>query len=497
MLQIYIALILLAIYLYFRWHSSFFARQGIVGLRGFPIVGNMWKFVSMKKHFGEVYDEIYRSHPTANYVGFFKMGNPAVIVRNLDIVKNILVGDFSTFNANDFIVDPKIDPLVINNVFVATGDRWKLIRNQISPLFTYPRVKACFPIIETVRQSLVQYIQTNKSLEIEVKDLGERFTTDVVASCAFGVEGEAFTNPNSDFKRLASSIFAPSNANMLRSMILLFWPKLTSVLGVAFLTKEVDTWIRSIINQIMKRRETTGETRQDFLQAFIEMKKKDTRNIMDENLIVGQSLTFVTDGIETSSTVICFALYELARNPNIMKQAQNEVDGIYERLGGKMTEEGIMEMEYLERILFETLRMHSAVFALVKIALKDYTFPPQFPDSKKQLTIPKGTSIIIPVNAIHYDPTHFPDPHTFDPSRFTEDAKKERHKYSYLGFGEGPRICLGQKFGVFQVKAALSAILRNYNVRLSSKTIIPPPVSPKSFLLACEEGIWIKFDKRN
>jgi cytochrome P450 family 6 len=54
-----------------------------------------------------------------------------------------------------------------------------------------------------------------------------------------------------------------------------------------------------------------------------------------------------------------------------------------------------------------------------------------------------GTSVIIPVYALHYDPAHFPEPHTFNPDRFTEENKKNRHKYVYLPFGEGPRICLG------------------------------------------------------
>jgi hypothetical protein len=54
-----------------------------------------------------------------------------------------------------------------------------------------------------------------------------------------------------------------------------------------------------------------------------------------------------------------------------------------------------------------------------------------------------GTPVIIPIYALHYDPQHFPDPQIFDPDRFSEENKESRHKYSYLPFGEGPRICLG------------------------------------------------------
>jgi cytochrome P450 family 6 len=54
-----------------------------------------------------------------------------------------------------------------------------------------------------------------------------------------------------------------------------------------------------------------------------------------------------------------------------------------------------------------------------------------------------GTPVLIPVYSLHYDPQHFPHPEIFDPDRFSVENKKSRHKYIYLPFGEGPRICLG------------------------------------------------------
>jgi cytochrome P450 family 6 len=53
------------------------------------------------------------------------------------------------------------------------------------------------------------------------------------------------------------------------------------------------------------------------------------------------------------------------------------------------------------------------------------------------------TPVAIPVYALHHDPQHFPDPKRFDPERFSEENKQSRHRYCYLPFGEGPRMCLG------------------------------------------------------
>lgn len=55
-----------------------------------------------------------------------------------------------------------------------------------------------------------------------------------------------------------------------------------------------------------------------------------------------------------------------------------------------------------------------------------------------------GTSVVIPVYALHHDPEYYPDPELFDPDRFSEEAQIFRDKYTYLPFGEGPRICVGK-----------------------------------------------------
>lgn len=58
--------------------------------------------------------------------------------------------------------------------------------------------------------------------------------------------------------------------------------------------------------------------------------------------------------------------------------------------------------------------------------------------------IHKGDLVLIPVKGIQYDPEYYPDPDKFDPLRFTEENKNKRHPFSFLPFGEGPRICLGR-----------------------------------------------------
>lgn len=88
------------------------------------------------------------------------------------------------------------------------------------------------------------------------------------------------------------------------------------------------------------------------------------------------------------------------------------------------------------------------MFSLQKICTKTFTYTPK--NSKKPVVIETGTPIILPVYGLHHDPKYYEDPETFKPERFIGGNKEKLTKYTFLPFGEGPRICLGTSKTIFQ-----------------------------------------------
>ncbi|XP_025262219.1 probable cytochrome P450 6a14 [Camponotus floridanus] len=139
----------------------------------------------------------------------------------------------------------------------------------------------------------------------------------------------------------------------------------------------------------------------------------------------------------------------------------------------------------------ETLRKYPVATHLMRHSTSSYTF------GGSTVNIPKNLKVFIPVFGIHRDPDIYPKPDVFDPERFNDEAIQTRHPMHYLPFGDGPRNCIGARFGIHQTKIGLIKILRNYKVEICDKTQIPYINNSKSLLLAPKDGIHLRIIKIN
>uniref|UniRef100_T1GIA7 Cytochrome P450 n=1 Tax=Megaselia scalaris TaxID=36166 RepID=T1GIA7_MEGSC len=101
---------------------------------------------------------------------------------------------------------------------------------------------------------------------------------------------------------------------------------------------------------------------------------------------------------------------------------------------------------------------------------------------------------IIPADSIMMDPNIFPDPEVFNPDRFTPEEIQNRHPMAWLPFGDGPRNCIGLRFGKMQAIIGLVALLTKYRISISHKTTVPLQFDPTSNLRAAKGGIFLKVE---
>lgn len=137
----------------------------------------------------------------------------------------------------------------------------------------------------------------------------------------------------------------------------------------------------------------------------------------------------------------------------------------------------------------ETLRKHPIIPQLLRDTNQSYKVP------NTDFVIEKGTSLLIPVHNIHHDADIYPEPEKFDPSRFEPEAINARHPFAYLPFGDGPRNCIGSRFGKMQAKIGIVSLLRSFRFGVSKKTEVPLELDTRSPTLNSKHGIHLKVER--
>ncbi|XP_046673595.1 probable cytochrome P450 6a13 isoform X2 [Homalodisca vitripennis] len=208
--------------------------------------------------------------------------------------------------------------------------------------------------------------------------------------------------------------------------------------------------------------------------------------------ITAETFLFVLAGSESTVNTIVFCLYELACNTRIQDKLYCEVQEILDRHDGEMSYLALQEMSYMDQVISECLRHYPPFPFLTRRCTQNFVVP------NSDLVIEKGIELVLPIYSLHHDPKYFTDPETFSPERFSKDnMKKQQHPCVYLPFGEGPRMCLGQRYGLMNVKTALATLIMDYCFSITSDTDVPIKFKSISFALSPAKPLMIVFNKRN
>ena len=188
-------------------------------------------------------------------------------------------------------------------------------------------------------------------------------------------------------------------------------------------------------------------------------------------------------------------LFELARNPELQKKVQAEIDKVFQSNSkDEVTYEMYGALKYLECCIDETLRLYPNVPALFREAARDYKVP------DTDITIPKGSPVFIPVMGLQRDPEIYENPLKFKPERFSNSSNGEGTSEGvfYMPFGDGPRNCIGMRMGKLSTKVGLVAMLSKYNLELVDKELIDKEIefSPNQLVLTPKNLLKFKITPR-
>nr|XP_012223626.1 PREDICTED: probable cytochrome P450 6a14 [Linepithema humile] len=488
-----IAIAILLFYYYFTSTFNFWKSRGVRGPRPIPIFGNIKNVMLGKKFIGDYLTDVYNDYKDEPLIGIFAKRTPILIVNNPEFIKDILIKDFSTFCERGVLnISKKNDPLT-HNLLNLEYKNWKPLRKMLTPIFTSGKLKKMFPLILECADHLEQNVKemVNQEKLVECRELTAKYTTDVIGICAFGIDINALSDENSEFRKMGKAIVTPSWSNLLWYLTKQSAPWLYDILANVIPESEATKFFSHTALETINHRQMHNIIRHDFIDILIELKNRPDKfkDIeLTDSLLAAQAFLFFVTGFEGSSTTMSFALYELALNQKIQDKLHEEIDEEYTKHGSDLIYDNINKMTYLDKVYKETLRKYPPVTAHFRKSTSNYTF------RGTNVNIPKGQEVWIPIYAIQQDPNIYPEPDVFNPERFNEENTQTRQATSYLPFGDGPKSCIGVRFADYQIKVGIIKILRNYKVKTCEKTEIPIN-NPKAFFLAPKNEIYLKLTK--
>ncbi|NVB36353.1 cytochrome P450 [Pseudenhygromyxa sp. WMMC2535] len=210
-----------------------------------------------------------------------------------------------------------------------------------------------------------------------------------------------------------------------------------------------------------------GEDEGSLMSMLLQARDEDTGEGLDDKALRDELMTLFLAGHETTALTMTWMFVLLAPVPEVVAKLQAEVDALPP---GPPSYETLMAMQYTKQVVQEVLRLRPAAAAVMRDVIAN--------EEIGGFALEPGDMVMPSFWLLHRDPALWPDPERFDPERFAPEAVKDRHRWAWLPFSGGPRVCIGNSFSLLESAVIIAALMRNAEFELvAGADVQPEPVA--------------------
>ncbi|ANY65848.1 NADPH--cytochrome reductase [Paenibacillus sp. BIHB 4019] len=329
---------------------------------------------------------------------------------------------------------------------------WKKAHNILLPTFSKQAMKGYHSMmIDIAEQLILKWARLNPQDSVDVADDMTRLTLDTIGLCGFNYRFNSFYRE--DHAPFVQSMVRALNEAMLRGSRM----KIQNMLMIKTkrrFEEDIQTMF-TLVDKIIAERKANSEPGQtDLLARMLEGKDPETGEMLDNENIRHQIITFLIAGHETTSGLLSFAIYFLLKNPEVLLKAQEEVGRVLTSETPQYEE--VLQLNYIRLILNESLRLWPTAPGFDVYAREDTVIGGKYP-------IAKGQSFSVLLPQLHRDPAAWgEDADLFRPERFEDPTKVPHH--AYKPFGNGERACIGMQFALYEATLVLGMVLKHFDL---------------------------------
>jgi len=386
-------------------------------------------------------DRIYRSR---------LLGRDIVYVMAPDLIRTVLLDDADSFEKGE-VARRALGPALGDAILIADGSRWRWQRRAVAALFRQERIRDFLPdMIAAAERTRDRWQAMPPAAEIDVAHEMTQTTFDIILRTM--LPGRGSIDPDLMERSVTSYLESTSWVIALAMVGAPRWTPFPGIYRRHRNRKRLHAMLESLI---LEARRTPGHGN-DLLTHLMTATDPETGRSMDPIDVRNNLLTFITAGHETTALALTWTFYLLSLHPEIEQRVKGEIAAVTG--GGPVRPEHIEALGFTNQVIQEAMRLYPPAALIVRAARRDVVL-----DGEQ---IRAGSTVYIPVYAVHRHEKLWSDPDRFDPSRFEPEAAKARDRCSYLPFGAGPRICVGQGFAQMEAAAVLATLLRSFQLEL-------------------------------
>jgi len=202
---------------------------------------------------------------------------------------------------------------------------------------------------------------------------------------------------------------------------------------------------------MLRERDATAQPRDDLMHRLMTARDPDTGRPMNEEQLIDNLLTFYLAGHDTTAKALTWTLYLLAQSPEWTAVLKDEIVRVTG--GAPVAAEHIDKLVLTQQVIKEGMRLFPPVPVMSRQAVAETALGTH--------KIAPGTSVVIPIYALHRHRARWSNPDMFDPTRFAPEREAKIPRYQYMPFGAGPRICIGMAFAMIEATAMLATMLQS------------------------------------
>ncbi|XP_063379811.1 cytochrome P450 4g15-like isoform X1 [Cydia fagiglandana] len=499
-----------SLWLLYRWQqSSRLYKMGskLPGPMAVPIFGNALlalgkrpdDLVNIGLQYGEKYGSVIRGW----------LGSKLIIfLTDADDIEVILNSHVHIDKASEYRF---FKPWLGEGLLISSGEKWRSHRKMIAPTFHINILKSFMSVFNQNSINVVNKMKAEMNKTFDVHDYMSGVTVDILLETAMGITRKTQDESGFDYAMAVMKM-----CDIIHQRHYKFWLRFDAIFKLtSFFKQQINLLniIHGLTNKVIKSKKQTyfenkskgiiptsieeltrskendetglannvktladsvfkgyrddldfndendvGEKKRlAFLDLMIESAQSGANKISDHE-IKEEVDTIMFEGHDTTAAGSSFVLCLLGVHQDIQARVYDELYEIFGDSDRPVTFSDTLRMKYLERVIFESLRMYPPVPIIARKLKRDVKI------ATNNYVLPAGSTIVIGTFKVHRNPKYYKEPDVFNPDNFLPENTQDRHYYSYIPFSAGPRSCVGRKYAILKLKVLLATVLRNFKM---------------------------------